>query len=209
MKQPTRGMTLIELLIAIAVMGIIMQAFTYLFVRTWETNRYILELGLASSMAQRALNKLVIDLRGIQQSDHGAFPIAAATSSSLTIYSDIEDDGVVERVRYYLDDATDELRMGITNPTAATPVTYPVNDEETRVVARYVVNASNDPVFYYYNDDYPGDTVNNPLTLPTSLSNIQLVRIKLLINIQPLTAPNNVYIESFVDIRNLHYYEAS
>lgn len=203
------GVTLIELLIAIAVIGIVMQGFTLLFIRTWNTNRFILEMGLASAMAQRANNKLIIDLRGIQQSDHGAFPIVEATSSSLTIYSDIEDDGVVERVRYYLDQASDQLRVGITNPTTTQPVTYPTGDQETRVLARYVVNSTTEPVFYYYNDDYPGDTTNNPLTLPTSLANIQLVKIRLLINIDPNRAPNNISTESFVDLRNLHYYESS
>lgn len=204
-----KGMTLIELILAIAVVSIVMQGFTLLFIRTWDTNKFILEMGLASALAQHANNKLVTDLRGIQQSDHGAFPIAEATSMSLTIYSDIEDDGVVERVHYYLDQASDELRVGITNPTSAQPVTYPNGDQETRVLARYIVNASNDPIFYYYNDDYPGDTTNNPLTLPTSLANIQLVRIRLFINIDPIKAPNNVYVESFVDLRNLHYYESS
>ncbi len=198
-----------ELLLAIAVVGFIMQGFTLLFIRAWDTNKFTLEMGLASAMAHRATNKVVIDLRGIQQSDHGAFPIASAESQSLTIYSDIEDDGVVERVRYYLDQASDEFRVGITNPTSTQPATYPSGDQETRVLGRYVVNASNDPVFYYYNDDYPGDTTNNPLTLPTSLANIQLVRIRLFINIDPIRAPNNVYIESFVDLRNLHYYESS
>lgn len=199
-----------ELLLAIAVTGIVMQAFTYFFIRTWDTNKYILELGLASAMAQRANNKMIIDLRGIQQSDHGSFPIAEASSQSLTIYSDIEDDGTVERVHYYLHQASDELRVGITNPNTSTqPATYPSGDQETRVLARYVVNANNDPIFYYYNDDYPGDTANNPLTLPTSLANIQLVKIRLYINIDPIKAPNNVYIESFVDLRNLHYYESS
>lgn len=203
-------MTLIELLLAILIVSLIMQAFTFLFIRTWETNKFILEMGLASTMAQRANNKLIIDLRGIQQSDHGAFPIAEATGMSLTIYSDIEDDGAVERVHYYLDQASDELRVGITNPNTSTqPATYPSGDEITYVLARYVVNASNDPIFYYYNDDYPGDTTNNPLSLPTSLANIQLIRIKLYINIQPITAPNNIYIESFVDLRNLHYYEST
>jgi hypothetical protein len=127
---------------------------------------------------------------------------------SLTIYSDIEDDGVVEKVHYYLDQASDQLRVGITNPTSAVPPTYPSGDETTYVLAYYIVNEATDPIFYYYNDDYPGDTTNNPLSLPTSLANIQLVRIKLLINIDPIKAPNNVYIESFVDLRNLHDYES-
>jgi prepilin-type N-terminal cleavage/methylation domain-containing protein len=203
-----KGLTLIELLVVLFIIGAIMQGFTYLFVRTWETNKFILELGLASSMAQRANNKLVVDLRGIQQSDSGTFPIAEATNMSLTIYSDIEDDGVVERVHYYLDQASDELRVGITNPTSAVPPTYPSGDEIMYVLAPYVVNESTDPIFYYYNEDYPGDTTNNPLSLPTSLANIQMVRIKLFINIKPITAPENVYIESFVDLRNLHDYES-
>lgn len=202
-------MTLIELLLAIAVMGIVMQGFTLLFINAWNTNKFTLEMGLASAMAQRAANKVIVDLRGIQQSDHGAFPIAEASAQSLTIYADIEDDGVVERVHYYLDQASDELRVGITNPDTSTqPATYPAGDQETRVIARYVVNPSNDPIFYYYNNDYPGDTTNNPLTLPTSLSNIQLIRVRLFINIDPVRAPNNIYIESFVDLRNLHYYDA-
>jgi hypothetical protein len=207
-QKVIKGLTLIELLVALFVVGLVMQGFTLLFVRTWDTNKFILETGLASAMAQRANNKLVIDLRGIQQSDNGTFPISEATNMSLTIYSDIEDDGVVERVHYYLDEASDELRVGITNPDSSVPPDYPSGDEETRVLARYIVNESTDPVFYYYNDDYPGDTTNNPLTLPTSLANIQLVRIKLLINIDPIRAPNNIYVESFVDLRNLHDYES-
>jgi prepilin-type N-terminal cleavage/methylation domain-containing protein len=63
-----KGLTLIELLIALFIVGAVMQGFTYLFLRAWDTNKFILELGLASSMAQRANNKLVVDLRGIQQS---------------------------------------------------------------------------------------------------------------------------------------------
>ncbi len=74
-------------------------------------------------------------------------------------------------------------------------------------VTNYVVNESDNPIFYYYNDDYPGDTTNNPLSTPASVGNIQMVRVKLLININPVHAPDNVNIESFVDLRNLHDYE--
>lgn len=207
--RTAKGLTLIELLMALFIVGLVMQGFTLLFLRTWDTNKFILETGLASTMAQRANNKIIVDLRGIQQSDNGTFPIVEAAAQSLTIYTDIEDDGAVERVHYYLDQASDELRVGIRNPnTSVQPPTYANGDETTYVLAKYIVNASNDPVFYYYNDDYPGDTTNNPLTLPTNLGNIQLIKVRLLINIDPIKAPNNIYIESFVDLRNLHDYES-
>jgi prepilin-type N-terminal cleavage/methylation domain-containing protein len=204
----SKAFTLIELLIAIAVALLITQGFTSLFVQTWETNKFILETGLASSLAQRTNNKIVKELRGVQQSASGSYPVVSAGDFDLTVYDDIDDDGVVERVHYYLDGTSDEMRMGITEPNTGTlPVTYPSGDQSTVVMAKYVVNEPEDPIFYYYNGDYPGDTTNNPLSGTFAVGDIQLIRIKLEINIDPIRAPNNIYIESFVDLRNLQGYE--
>ncbi len=199
-----RALTLVELLVAIAVMLIAMQGFTYLFVRAWDTNKFILEEGLASAAASRATNAIIVELRGIRQADNGAYPIKSGDGFDLQVYEDIDNDGVVERLHYYLDAPHDQLKVGITNPnTATTPISYPANDQETRVLTNYVVNESNQPVFRYYNKNYPGDTANNPLPTPVSPGNVQLIRIHLLVNIDPVHAPNNINIESFVDLRNL------
>ncbi len=196
-----------ELLIAIGVALIAMEGFTYLFLKTWDNNKFIIEEGLASAAASRATNKIIIQLRGVRQADNGDFPIEAAANFDLKFYTDIDDDGVVEKVHYYLDQPADELKLGVSNPLAGTPVTYPAGDSEVTTVANYVVNEADNPIFYYYNDNYPGDEVNNPLTVPIDVGAIQMVRVKLLINIDPVHAPNNVNIESFVDLRNLHDYE--
>ena len=200
-------MTLIETLVAIAVMMIAMQGFTYLFTKVWATNGFILEAGMASAAASRATNQIVIQLRGVKQADNGDYPIDAADDFSLTIYADADDDGVTEKVRYFLDQPNDQMKIGITEPdTSVQPPTY-TGTETVTVMTNYVVNESDDPVFYYYNDDYPGDTTTNPLTTPASIASIQLVRVHLLVNIDPINAPNNINIESFVDLRNLHNYE--
>jgi hypothetical protein len=68
------------------------------------------------------------------------------------------------------------------------------------------VNESTQPVFYYYNENYPGDTVNNPIATPIAIEDARLVRVLLRINIDPIKAPNNVNVESFVDLRNLESY---
>lgn len=200
-------MTLLELLIAISVTLIAMEGFTYLFIKTWDTNKFVLEEGMASAAASRATNKIVIQLRAVQQADNGDYPIESADDFDLVFYCDVDDDGVVERVHYYLDQVNDQLIMGVSNPIAGNPVTYPNSDDEVTVVTSYVVNESDNPIFYYYNDNYPGDTVNNPLSTPTNVGNIQMIRVHLFVNINPVHAPDNINIESFVDLRNLHNYE--
>lgn len=200
-------MTLLELLIAISVALIAMEGFTYLFLKTWDTNKFVLEEGMASAAASRATNKIVIQLRAVQQADNGDYPIESADDFDLVFYCDVDDDGVVERVHYYLDQANDQLNMGVSNPIAGNPVTYPNSDEVVTVVTSYVVNESDNPIFFYYNDNYPGDTVNNPLSTPTNVGNIQMIKVHLYVNINPVHAPDNINIESFVDLRNLHNYE--
>ncbi len=196
-----------EMLVAIGVALIIMQGFTFLFLKTWDINKFILEEGLASAAASHATNKLVIQLRGTQQADNGDYPIESANQFSIIFYCDIDDDGVVEKVHYFLDDANDQLKVGISNPIAGNPVTYPAVDSTVAVVASYVVNDNADPVFYYYNKNYPGDTVNNPLATPANVGDIEMIRVHLYVNINPVHAPDNINIESFVDLRNLHDYE--
>lgn len=202
-----KALTLIEMLVAIAVALIAMEGFTYLFLKSWDTNKFIIEEGLASAAASHSTNKMVIQLRGVQQADNGDYPIRSGDDFDLVFYCDIDDDHVVERVHYFLDLATDQLRQGVSNPLPTDPITYPVADDTVTVVANYIVNEADDPVFYYYNSNYPGDTVNNPLATPTNVGVVQMIRVHLLINIDPVHAPNNVNIESFVDLRNLNVYE--
>lgn len=200
-------MTLIEMLMAITIMLIAMEGFSLLIVRVWDSNKFILEEAMASAAASRATNQIIIQLRGIQQAGNGDYPIEEADDFDLTIYADADDDGVVERVHYFLDQPNDQLKKGVTEPTTAVPPTYPAGDQTVTVMANYVVNESDNPIFYYYNGNYPGDTVNNPLATPTSPGAIRLIRVHLYVNINPIHAPDNINIESFVTLRNLHVYE--
>lgn len=200
-------MTLVEMLVAIAITLIAMEGMTYLLLRTWDINKFILEEGMASAAASRATNKLIIQLRGVQQADDGSYPLQSADDFDVVFYGDIDDDDVVEKVHYYLDLDNDQLMMGVSNPIATNPPTYPTGDDVISAVTNFVVNESDNPLFLYYNADYPSDTTNNPLATPANVGNIEMIRVHLLINIDPVHAPNNVNIESFVDLRNLHDYE--
>jgi hypothetical protein len=202
-----KAMTLTEVMITIFIMLIAMEGFSQLLIKSWSTNKFILEEGLASAAASRATNKIVTQLRSVRQADNGDFPVEAGNDFDLKVYIDIDNDDVTERVHYFLDLATDQLKVGITNPTGTAPVTYPANDDSVSVMTNYVVNASEEPVFYYYNKNYPGDTVNNPLDTPINVEDARLIRVHLFVNIDPVRAPNNINIESFADLRNLKNYE--
>ncbi len=197
-------MTLVEVLVAIAIMLIAMEGFTLLFLKSWDTNKFILEEGMASAAASRATGKIVSQLRSTRQADNGDYPVESADDFDLKVYMDIDKDGVTERVHYFLDQATDQLKVGVTNPVAGTPVSYPVADDTVSIMANYVVNENTDPVFYYYNQNYPGDAVNNPIATPAAIDQIRLVRVHLYVNINPVHAPDNINIESFADLRNLN-----
>lgn len=202
-----QAMTLTEVMITIFIMLIAMEGFSQLLIKSWSANKFILEEGLASAAASRATNKIITELRSVRQGDNGDFPVESGDDFDLKAYIDIDDDGVTERVHYFLDLATDQLKVGITDPTGTAPVTYPASDDTVSVLTNYVVNENANPVFYYYNKNYPGDQVNNPLATPINVEDARLVRVHLLVNIDPVRAPNNINIESFADLRNLENYE--
>lgn len=199
-----KAMTLMEVLVAIAVMLIVVEGFTLLFVKSWDTNKFILEEGLASAAASRATNKIIGELRHVRQADNGDYPVESGSDFDLKVYLDVDKDGVTERVHYFLDQDTDELKKGVTNPLATQPISYPATDDSVSVLTNYVVNAGTDPAFYYYNENYPGDTVNNPIATPVAVDQVRLIRVHLFVNINPVHAPDNINIESFADLRNLN-----
>jgi prepilin-type N-terminal cleavage/methylation domain-containing protein len=202
----TKGMTLVEMIIAIAILLIGMEGFALLFLRSWQSNAFILEEGLASAAASRAVSRVVGELRRVRQADNGDFAVEAGDDYDLTVYIDIDNDNESERVHYYLDDANDEFKRGVTEPNHGSyPPTYPSGDQATTTLVEYAVNTAAQPLFTYYTKDYP--TTPTPLTTPIVVGDTHLIQIQLWVNIDPIKAPNNINIQSFVELRNLHPYE--
>jgi hypothetical protein len=122
----------------------------------------------------------------------------------VTFYADSDQDGQTERIHYFRDGST--LKRGVRLPTAGTPVTYANGDATVTTVATAVVNTGSEPVFTYYNANYPGDTTNNPLATPIAIANARLIKVHLAMNIDPNHAPDSVNFESFAELRNLNEY---
>ncbi|MEI7749673.1 MAG: hypothetical protein WCJ25_01575 [Candidatus Moraniibacteriota bacterium] len=197
------GISLVELIMSIFIMTVGMAGFSMLFLRSWRLNGFVLETGVASAAASRGVEHLVSDLRKIRQGDDGSYPIVSGGDFDLVVFLDIDNDGKTERVHYYLQNGL--LKCGVTEPSSTTPpVTYPSGDQTVTTVATYIANTNDKPIFFYYNDNYPGDTVNNPLHTPISVQDARLVRVRLIVNINPNRAPEETTIESFAEFRNLN-----
>lgn len=201
-KKIKSGMTLIEALIAIAIFTIGIGGFSLLFVKSWQSNSYVFEMGQSSMAASQGVNEIVGYLREVRQGDDGSYPIKSATDNDLVVFSDHDKDGITERLHFYKN--ANQLVMGWRKPSGGLPITYAAGDQGTSVIADRVVNNAGTPIFYYYNKDYPGDQSNNPIPIPVNVANVRLVKILLKININPNQAPDNIETSSFVELRNLN-----
>lgn len=198
------GMTIIEMMVAIAIFSLGMAGSTLLFSKVWRGNSYTLEMGQSTMVVSQGINKMMDYIRRTSQGDDGSYPIVSANNNDLVLYSDYNKDGVVERLHFYKNGQL--ILMGATNPTTAMPKTYPAGDQEVVTIANHIVNDSNTPIFYYYDHNYSGGSGQNPLAVPATVSAVRLMKIFLQININPNRAPDNIQMQSFAELRNLNEY---
>ena len=131
---------------------------------------------------------LVPESRSMVPSVSGGYAIAQAATSSLTFFVDVDSDGIVEQVRYFLSGTT--LYKGIIRPTG-NPFVYAGGNEIVTEVVHNVVGGA--PIFSYFDERYTGSEA--PLTYPITLANIRLIRVDLTVRDPNKTAPFSSSIE--------------
>jgi prepilin-type N-terminal cleavage/methylation domain-containing protein len=196
-----KGLTLAEMLIAMAIFSMILLGTLLLIKYIYKNYGFAMEQGLSLNEAQKGIKVLMDDIRGARVADSGSYPIVSANKFNFVFYADIDNDRITERVHYYLQDAL--IRKGVTKPSG-TPPSYSAGDQITTTLVTHVVNTAVQPLFYFYDTNYPIDQTNNPIAVPVSdVSKIRLVKVDIFYNLNPYRAPDNVRLESFVEMRNL------
>lgn len=196
----TKGVTFVEMIVVIGIVMLAMTVLTVFFLRIWDQNRFTLELGYATMIASRGVDQTVKDLRRATRGGNGDFAVAKAAADEVIFYANVDDDDVPERVRYFVDSATQTFNVGITQLDFSTlPPHYPSDTAEVvKTIADYVVNnPTGDVAFTYY------DVTNTQLVQPVTPSKVTRVHILLFVNVDAIRQPNNVRIESDVVLRNL------
>jgi len=191
------GMTLIEVIVAISIFTICMAGFSYLFLKSWKANSYIIEAGQASVMATQGMGRVVRYIREARQADNGDYLVDLADNNDFTFYSDYDNDNITERLHIYKNE--NSLLIGIAEPSGGS---YPSEDQETKIVTKDLVNEENVPVFYYYNNDYIGSASEEPLQTPAVVSNVKMVKILLKVDTNINRDPVATELSSLAELRN-------
>ncbi|MBU0998928.1 type II secretion system GspH family protein [Patescibacteria group bacterium] len=189
------GFTLIETLFGISIFILIVILLTLFSRNVWIYNSFVAG-GLADTNAGRqVLKTLTSEIRTASTANTGAYTISLATATAFTFYSDIDNDGLKEKVRYFLSETS--LQKGTTKPTGS-PLTYnPANE----TISTLIDKLANSVLFEYYDRNYDGNTA--PLSSPVNIPDIRLVKVTIVLDKDPNRSPTPMTFSTQVSIRNL------
>jgi type II secretory pathway component PulJ len=192
------GYTLMETLVAIFLFIIIVQGADTLYNDVIKTNTALTGNLNAQMQVRKAFSGMSACIRTAAPSANGAYAIDTASSSYFAFYSDIDKDGVKEKVRYFL--SGNILKMGVIEPSGS-PSTYNIANEKITTLISDISNQSSTPIFYYYDSSYNGSSA--PLTMPINISAVRLIKIDVFIDHDPLKPPAAIEFTTQTSIRSL------
>ena len=195
-RQTRLGVTIIELVIAMGI-SVVMLGFMGLLQDQLSKVASFINQELQNQQGlSQVFDALVTEVRSMGPSSIGGYPIELASSTGITFFSDIDEDGIFERVRYYLTSST--LVKAVIEPTGS-PLQYITSSETSRTLVTNVLSASSS--FSYFDATYTGDEA--PLGFPVSVSAVRVVRVDIYADISPSTAPQPAFFTNTITIRNL------
>lgn len=197
-----KGMTIVEMMTAVTILVLISGIVTLALIRTYSVNKRTIEQGLNNSNLQLSISNFTKNIREARQSDAGDYLILSGNDFNLKFFSDVDDDTIVERLHYFLEDKY--FKLGIAKPSGFPPQ-YPAGDEEVRIIGSNILNGTLEPIFYYYNGENLSDLENNPLATPITPNDVSLIKLHLITNVNPEQNPTNMHLETLVRPRNVEY----
>lgn len=190
----TRAFTLIEMIVVVALTGTVGVGLLLMISYFYRSNAYLIEATTATESASEGIVVTLESLREATYGEDGSYPLAAAATSSVTFYADLDLDDSVERVRFYIENGT--LYRALTEP-GGNPPSYASQTPTVTTIATYVKNGTSTPAFRYY------DQSGAELTGAIDIAEVRTVRSRFEVDINPLRAPNVVSFEGAATLRNI------
>lgn len=194
-RKNRSGFAILEILFGISIFVLVALALS-LFARNIWIYGSAISTGLGDTDEVRTLlKKMVAEIRTAAPAETGAYLINSAVSSGFTFYSDIDDDGITERIRYFTESTN--LKKGVLEPSGS-PLSYnPANEAVTTALT----GVTSPSIFAYYDTNYDGTSA--PLPEPISLPSVRLVKITITVDKDPNRPPTAKTFSTQVSIRNL------
>ncbi len=195
------GYTIIEMLVVIAIVGVLGLVISKFQRDVFSFNRYFNNSLSSGDDAQKLLRPMTAEIRSASPSSNGAYPIDSVAAYSFSFYSDIDNDGTKELVKYSLSGTT--MTKEVTKPTGNPLVYLSANKVTTTFMTGVRNQVDGVPIFTYYDSTYTGGSggVVSPTT--GSLSSIRLIGVKIRLDVDPNQSPVALEVNTQVAIRNL------
>lgn len=187
-----KAFTLIEALVTLTIFIIALAATVGMILGLYRAHAFTFQQALAIEEARNGIEIMVKEIREARPGDDGAYIIEGAQDFEFIFYSDIDKDGDTERVRYFVEGT--DFKKGVVNPTGD-PLWYDPTQETVSILSKYIRNAP--PIFRYF------DGSLNELPAPARLKDTKLMRLYLVINVDPQKPPQDFVLESDIQLRNL------
>lgn len=187
------GFTLIETLFVVSIFVVVTGAMTMFARNTWHYNSFLSSSLSSINSGRIAIKTMVAEIRTASSGSDGAYAVSSATSTRFTFYSDIYDNGLKEKVSYFLEGTN--LKKSVIIPTGS-PLAY----TGAEVITTLIPNVTNTSIFDYYDKNYDGTT--SPLQ-PADIPSVRLVKITVIVDDNPSRAPGPITISSQVTLRNI------
>lgn len=199
LKQNQSGFTLLELIMGIFMFSVVIVGIFALSTYYLTDYSFSFEENQSIQIAQNGLTRMIRDIREIRNGDNGSWPIVSAGDNEFIFYCDATNDGRTDRIRYFIDG--NSIKKGLIEPTAV-PVSYPTANEVITTVVTDLESGSG-PLFTYYNGNWPGDQINNPLITAERILNTRFVSVYFKISISDDFAAEPFELSSGVNIRSM------
>lgn len=182
------------MLVAIAIISIIVPVLFSSINSLYSSHATTLANALALTETTNGVKDVLKDVRSAVYAENGAMPLANIATSTFTLYSDTDSDGIIERVRYYLDDTT--VWKGIIEPTSTS--SYPESNEITTKLSGNIINSqTNTPLFKYFN------STSTEITTISNILDVRRIETTFIGSFKFSNKISEVKIRSSASIRNL------
>lgn len=161
-----KAFTLMETLLVVFIISALIGLIVLFIINLANFNVFfILNIGGAREI-DITLNNMIKELRSMNQSNTGGYPIEEASQSRIVFYTDLDGDGIMERVRYFLEN--NQVKRGVTRFTQNT---YDLSKEK---IWTMISNVSKFQISYY-DRNFTG--IEPPLPFPVDISKIRVIKI--------------------------------
>lgn len=189
----TRGLTMIEVIVYSAIFVLVLSALVSVLNYTYRSGRFVYEQADANNEVRKGVQAMIQAIRESAYADNGAYPLVSMSASSITLYSDTDNDGSAERITFTIENEVLVKKVVI---ASGNPPAYG-GAETTTPVAYFVRNGSvGVPLFTYY------DNSGVQIADYTDITRVASVVARLVVNLYPERAPEDYEIRSRASFRN-------